>query len=95
MINYTGFGVWLVLAIYVSGYALLSQFVPMLVLKPEHQMYVLLAYHFLATAINFFLAKRLNRNGSVHTVYGLKLEIIVLIFGGLGLIPMMLMLIDF
>lgn len=95
MIYYTGFGMWLVLAIYVLGFALLSQVVPMLVPKPEHQMYALLAYHFLAAAINFFMAKRLNRNGSVHTVYGLKLEMIVLIFGALGLVPMLLMLIDF
>lgn len=95
MVSYSGFGMWLVLAIYVLGYALLSQVVPMIVPKPEQQMYALLAYHFLATAINFFVAKRLNRNGPVHTVYGLKLEVIVLIFGALGLVPMLLMLIDF
>lgn len=95
MVYYKGFGMWLVLAVYVMGYALLSQVVPMLVPKPEHQMYALLAYHFFATTVNFFISKRLNRNGPRHTVFRLNLELIVLIFGGLGLVPMLLMLIDF
>lgn len=59
--------------------------------KTEKQQYIaLLLFHILITGINFFLLKFLNRKEVKHTVYGLRLEYVVL-FVGILFLPLIIM----
>lgn len=59
--------------------------------KTEKQQYIaLLLFHIVITGINFFLLKFLNRKEVKHTVYGLRLEYVVL-FVGILFLPLIIM----
>lgn len=81
MISFSGYGLIIVIADYFGGLFLLSKLSPFF-LKTEKQQYIaLLLFHIAITGINFFLSKYLNRKEVKHTVYGLKLEVVVLCVG--------------
>ena len=81
MISFSGYGLIIVIADYFGGLVLLSKLSPFL-FKIEKQQYIaLLLFHIAITGINFFLSKYLNRKEVKHTVYGLRLENVVLCVG--------------
>ena len=90
MINFTGYGLIIVVADYFGGLVLLSKLSPYL-FKTEKQQYIaLLLFHIVITGVNFVLSKYLNRKEVKHTVYGLRLEYIVL-FVGIIVLPLIIM----
>ena len=59
--------------------------------KTEKQQYIaLLLFHIVITGINFCFLKYLNRKEVKHTVYGLRLEYVVL-FVGILFLPLIIM----
>lgn len=81
MINFRGYGLIIVVADYFGGLVLLSKLSPYLFSTERQQYVALLLFHIIITGINFFLLKYLNRKEAKHTVYGLRLEYIVLFIG--------------
>lgn len=81
MISFSGYGLIVVIADYFGGLFLLSKLSPYF-FKTEKQQYIaLLLFHLAITGINFFFSKYLNRKEVKHTVYGLRLEVVVLCVG--------------
>ncbi len=81
MISFSGYGLIIVIADYFGGLVLLSKLSPYF-FKTEKQQYIaLLLFHLAITGINFFFSKYLNRKEVKHTVYGLRLEVVVLCVG--------------
>ena len=80
MISGSGYGLFLVILIYVGG--------PLLVYWPFAnasrlvQMLSLVCTNIVCTVLSYLLAKRLNRDGVKHTVWGVRLEKVVLVLGG-------------
>lgn len=90
MINFSGYGLIIVVADYFGGLVLLSRLSPCL-FKTEKQQYIaLLLFHIVITGINFCFLKYLNRKEVKHTVYGLRLEYVVL-FVGILFLPLIIM----
>lgn len=90
MIIYSGYGIILVLVDYFGFLALLSKFGPY-ILKTQKSQYIgVLLFHIFITLINFYLSKYLNRKEEKHTVYGIKLEKMVLIVG-IIIMPLLIM----
>lgn len=90
MISFSGYGLIIVVADYFGGLALLSKLSPC-IFKTEKQQYIaLLLFHIVITGFNFFLSRYLNRKGVKHTVYGLRLEYVVL-FVGIIFLPLIIM----
>lgn len=90
MIRFSGYGLILVMMDYFGGLVLLSKLSPYLFTTEKSQYIALLTFHIVMTCINFFLLKYLNRREVKHTVFGLRLEIAVLIVGSIFL-PLILM----
>lgn len=91
MIRFRGYGLLIVLADYVGGMTLLSKFAPKIFKTDKQQYIVLFLFHVLITLINFCLIKYLNRKEVKHTIFELKLEIVVLVLGGILLLPLIMM----
>lgn len=90
MIQFRGYGLIVVVIDYFGGLVILSK-LSSYFFKTEKQQYIaLLSFHIIITGINFFLSKYLNRKEVKHTVYGLKLEYVVL-FVGVILLPLIIM----
>lgn len=81
MIQFSGYGIIIVVVDYFGGLALLSEFSPYLFKTEKLQYIFLLLFHIVMTCINFFFSKYLNRKEVRHTVYGLRLETMVLSVG--------------
>lgn len=81
MINFSGYGLIIVLVDYFGGLALLSRYSPYFLKSEKKQYLVLLMFHVLITCFNFFMGRYLNKNGVRHTVYGIRLEYFVLATG--------------
>lgn len=90
MINFSGYGLIIVVVDYFGGLVVLSKLSPYLFQTEKQQYMALLWFHIVVTVINFALAKYLNRKEVKHTVYGLRLEYVVL-FVGMILLPLMIM----
>ena len=91
MIQFSGYGLIIVVVDYFGGLFLLSRLSPYLFKTDKAQYAALLLFHIVITGINFFLPKYLNRKEMKHTVYGLRLEYITLIVGLLLLVPIIMM----
>lgn len=81
MIQFTGYGLIVVVIDYFGGLVLLSKLSPYLFKTEEQQYLALLLFHIIISCINFFFSKYLNRKEVKHTVYGLRLEKLVLFVG--------------
>ena len=79
MISGRGYGMFVVMGVYLFFFVMLSLFGPTSGRIAEI-MAIIVALT-LATSISFFIAKWLNRDGSRHTVYDMRLEKAVLAFG--------------
>lgn len=90
MIQFSGYGLIIVIVDYFGGLALLSKLSPYLFKTEKAQYIAILLFHIVITCINFFLSKYLNRKEVKHTVYGLKLEHVVL-FVGMIFLPLIIM----
>ncbi len=90
MIQFSGYGLIIVLADYFGGLALLSKFSPYLFKTEKYQYLAVLVFHVIISCINFFLSKYLNRKEVKHTVFELRLETVVL-FVGLIFLPLIIM----
>lgn len=90
MINFSGYGLIIVVVDYFGGLVLLSKISPYLFETEKQQYTALLLFHIVITGINFFLSKYLNRKEVKHTVYGLRLEYVVL-FVGIIFLPLIVM----
>ncbi len=90
MINFSGYGLIIVVADYFGGLVLLSKLSPYLFTTEKQQHIALLLFHIAITVINFFLLKYLNRKEVKHTVYGMRLEYVVL-FVGIIFLPLIVM----
>lgn len=81
MINFSGYGLIIVVVDYFGGLVLLSKLSP-LFLQTEKQQYIaLLLFHILITGFNYLLFRFLNKKEVKHTVYDIRLEKAVLIVG--------------
>lgn len=90
MVNFSGYGLIIVIADYFGGLVLLSKLSPYL-FKTEKEQYIsLLFFHIIITGINFFISKKLNQKEVKHTVYGMRLEYLVL-FVGIIFLPLIIM----
>ena len=90
MRSFSGYGLIIVVADYFGGLAILSKLSPC-IFKIEKQQYIaLLLFHIVITGINFCSLKYLNRKEVKHTVYGLRLEYVVL-FVGILFLPLIIM----
>ena len=90
MIQFTGYGFIIVVIDYFGGLVLLSKLSPYLFKTEEQQYLAFLSFHIIIFCINFFLSKYLNRKEVKHTVYGLRLEKLVL-FVGIIFLPLIIM----
>lgn len=90
MVQFRGYGLIIVVIDYFGGLVLLSKLSPYFFKTEKHQYIALLLFHIIITGINFFLSKYLNRREVKHTVYGLKLEYVVL-FAGVIFLPLIIM----
>lgn len=81
MVIFSGYGLIIVLMDYFGGIFLLSKLSPYLFATEKQQYLALIAFHVIITFINYYLARFLNRKEIRHTVYGGKLEMVVLIAG--------------
>ena len=90
MIQFTGYGLIIVVIDYFGGLVLLSKLSPYLFKTEEQQYLALLSFHIIISCINFFFSKYLNRKEVKHTVYGLRLEKLVL-FVGVIFLPLIIM----
>ena len=90
MINFSGYGLIIVVVDYFGGLVLLSKISPYLFETEKQQYTALLLFHIIITVINFFLSKYLNRKEVKHTVYGLSLEYVVLCVG-IIVLPLIIM----
>lgn len=90
MINFSGYGLIIVVVDYFGGLFLLSKISPFLFETEKQQCIALLLFHIVITGVNFFLSKYLNRKEVKHTVYGLRLEYVVL-FVGIIFLPLIVM----
>jgi membrane protein len=90
MIQFTGYGLIVVVIDYFGGLVLLSKLSPYLFKTEEQQYLALLSFHIIISCVNFFLSKYLNRKEVKHTVYGLRLEKLVL-FVGIIFLPLIIM----
>ena len=90
MIQFSGYGLIIVVADYFGGLVLLSKLSPYLFGTDKARYIALLLFHVIVTGINFLLSRYLNRKSVKHTVYGLRLEYIVL-FAGLIFLPLIIM----
>lgn len=84
MLQFRGFGLALVCAIYFSGLYCMSKVVSYFSLKEKEQYIILIVVHISLSLINYFFAHFLNKKEIKHTVFELRLEIIVLFFAGLA-----------
>lgn len=91
MLVYRGYGVFIVLLDYFMGIYLGTKFLPSFLPTEKQQYIALIVYQVVITLINFCLAKFLNREEVKHTVYGGKLETVVLIGGAAGMLLILLM----
>lgn len=86
MIQFSGYGLIIVVVDYFGGIFLLSH-----LFKTFKEQYIaLFFFHIIITIINFCLAKYLNREEVNHTVFELRLEYAVLATG-LLLLPIVIM----
>ncbi|QRG87411.1 hypothetical protein [Bulleidia sp. zg-1006] len=90
MINFSGYGLIIVVVDYFGGLLLLSKLSPYLFKMEKQQYTALLLFHIAITGINFFLSKYLNRKEVKHTVYGMRLEYVIL-FIGIIVLPLIIM----
>lgn len=90
MINFSGYGLIIVVVDYFGGLVLLSKLSTYLFETEKQQYTALLLFHIVDTGINFFLSKYLNRKEVKHTVYRLRLEYVVL-FVGIIFFPLIIM----
>ncbi len=90
MIQFSGYGLIIVVIDYFGGLALLSKFSPYLFNSEKQQYIAILLFHIIVSCINFFFSKYLNRKEVRHTVYGLRLEKVVL-FVGVIFLPLIIM----
>ncbi|AVM69763.1 hypothetical protein C3V36_11240 [Lachnospiraceae bacterium oral taxon 500] len=90
MVQFSGYGLIIVVIDYFGGIFLLSKISPYLFKTEKGQYIALLLFHIIITCINFFLSKYLNRKEVRHTVYGLRLETVVWIVG-LIFLPIIMM----
>ncbi len=90
MIQFSGYGIIIVVIDYFGGLVLLSKLSPYLFNGERQQYTALLLFHIIVSCINFFFSKYLNRKEVRHTVYGLRLEKVVL-FIGLIFLPLIIM----
>ncbi len=90
MINFSGYGLIIVVVNYFGGLLLLSKLSPYLFKMEKQQYTALLLFHIAITGINFFLSKYLNRKEVKHTVYGMRLEYVIL-FIGIIVLPLIIM----
>lgn len=90
MIRFSGYGLIIVLVDYFGGLCLLSKLSPWFFKTEKQQYLALLLFHIVISLINFFLAGYLNRKQIKHTVYGIRLEIVVLAVG-LILLPLIIL----
>lgn len=90
MIQFSGYGLIIVVLDYFGGIFLLSQLSPYLFKTFKEQYITLLLFHIIITIINFCLVKYLNREEVNHTVFELRLEYAVLATG-LLLLPIVIM----
>ncbi len=89
MISFSRYGLIIVVADYFGGLFFLSRLSPYLFETEKQQYTALLLFHIVITGINFFLSKYLNRKEVKHTVYGLRLEYVVL-FVGIIFLPLII-----
>ena len=90
MISCSGYGLFLVIFVYVGA----GFFVSRLFGEAGElvQVIAIACTVLVSTVINYFLARRLNRDGVKHTVYGMRLETVVLCLGGVLLFLALMML---
>ncbi len=91
MVQFSGYGLIIVIVDYFGGIALLSKLSPY-IFKTEALQYVaLLLFHIVITCINFFFSRYLNRKEVKHSVYGIRLEKVVLFVGVIFLLFIIMM----
>lgn len=78
MLQFRGFGLVLVCTIYFTGLFWMSRAVSYFGVKEKEQYIILIAFHIFVSCINYFLARFLNRKEVKHTVFELRLEVVVL-----------------
>lgn len=76
MLRFKGFGLVLVCAIYFGGLFLISHAVSHFGVKEQY--IILIVFHVFGSCVNYFLAYFLNRKEVKHTVFELRLEVVVL-----------------
>lgn len=90
MISVTGYGLFLVLLIYVGGLSCVSQLFADA--SRMTQILSIVCTGVVATVLNYLLARRLNRNGVKHAVWEVRLEYVVLVLGGVLILLALMML---
>lgn len=90
MIQFSGYGLIIVVIDYFGGLVLLSKLSPYFFNSEKQQYIAILLFHIIVSCINFFFSKYLNRKEVRHTVYGLRLEKVVL-FVGVIFLPLIIM----
>lgn len=81
MIQFRGYGLFIVFVDYFGGLFALNQFGPTYLNTEKQQYLALLLFHIIISAVNFFFARFLNRKGVKHTFFELSLEKFVLVVG--------------
>lgn len=90
IINFSGYGLIIVVIDYFGGLVLLSKLSPLFFQTKKQQYIALVLFHILITGFNFLLSRYLNRKEVKHTVYGLRLEKVIL-FVGFILLPILVL----
>ena len=91
MLQFRGFGLVLVCAIYFAGLFWMSRVVLYFGLKEKEQYILLIVFHFSISCMNYSIARFLNRKEVKHTVFELRLEVIVMFFAILASVFIALM----
>lgn len=80
MISASGYGIFLVVGIYAATLFGVFKLLPQDTSRMAQVIAIIITV-FAATVVNYFLARFLNRHGCKHTVWGGKLQNVVLFLG--------------